>query len=286
MRYPLLHRPVVRLALFLCFLLLMSAHAGTVRERQTFDTGAAEPSYYTVYLPDGYDTDERAYPVIYLLHGYGGQDTDWVRYGDAAYITDRLIATNAIPPVILVMPDGQNSWYVNSPEYGQYEEAFLRLIEHVDATYRTIPERTSRAIGGLSMGGYGTARCAIKYPEMCAAAAVMSGAVFPTIPEDAEGILSEVFGDPLDTARYQRELPETLLRSWTPDTLRPRFYVTVGDDDTLTPYTLSVQLHRALVEAGAQAQLRVTNGSHAWQVWEEALDDTLRFFSRTFASSF
>ena len=70
------------------------------------------------------------------------------------------------------------------------------------------------------------------------------------------------------------------------DTQKPVFYITVGDDDTLTPYPLSVRLHQALVEAGAQAQLRVTNGSHAWPVWRGALDDTLIFFSRAFESSF
>ena len=69
---------------------------------------------------------------------------------------------------------------------------------------------------------------------------------------------------------------------WTADTERPAFYLTVGDDDTLTPYPLSARLHGALREAGARTQFRVTNGPHAWPVWQGALDDALIFFTREF----
>ena len=254
--------------------------SGTVLERQPYRVGS-ETFYYTVYLPAGYDRDTRSYGVVYLLHGYGGADTDWVRYGDAAFVADRLIADNLIPPTILVMPDGRNSWYGDSP-YGDYETGFLGLVAHVDATYRTVPERASRAVGGLSMGGYGAARLAVKYPERFAAAAVMSGAVFPEVSEELTGLFGEVFGTPLDAARYRRELPETLLERWTEGTEKPAFYVTVGDGDTLTPYPLSARLHGALREAGARTQFRVTNGPHAWPVWKSALDDALIFFTREF----
>ena len=242
-------RSALRPAFLLALLVIPIAWAGTVLERQTFAFGG-EPFYYTVYLPDGYDTDTRSYPVVYLLHGWSGQDTDWVRFGDAAFVADRLISTNAVPPLILVMADAGNSWYVDGPDYGRFEAAFLGLIEHVDATYRTVPERSSRAVAGLSMGGYGTARFAIKYPERFAAAAVMSGAIFPEVPADAGELFAEAFGSPIDRSRYRRELPETLLRRWTPDTQKPSFYVTVGDDDTLTPYALSTRLHGALERAG------------------------------------
>lgn len=258
-----------------------SVQAGTVLEHQTFE-GDTEPLRYTVYLPDGYERDARSYPVVYLLHGYGGEDTDWVRYGDAAYITDRLIADNTIPPLILVMPDAADSWYVNSPDYGRYEDAVIDLIEHIDTSYRTVPERASRAIGGLSMGGYGAARLAIKYPEMFAAASVMSGAVFEKVPPDLTTLFSEVFGAPVDTTLYRESLPSTLLNSWDANTEQPAFYLTVGDDDTVTPYRLSTALQRALQEAGAETQLRVTDGMHAWPVWKDALDDTLKFFVAEF----
>lgn len=272
----------IRFAALLLLMQVSFALAGTVLERQSVTSEEGQLVHYTVYLPDGYEQDSRAYPVVYLLHGYSGEDTDWVRYGDAAFIVDRLIKENAIPPLILVMPDGDDSWYVNSPEYGRYEDALTDLVTHIDSTYRTIPERASRAIGGLSMGGYGSARLAIKYPELFAAASVMSGAIFETVPPGLAAILTDVFDDPLDMERYQANLPSTLLRRWNEETQKPAFYLTVGDDDTVTPYQHSVALHRALLSAGAEAQLRITDGTHAWAVWQDALDDTLLFFASEF----
>ncbi len=273
-------RSVLVVLAFMLFT-VASAQTGTVLERQ-LSAGGPEPLHYTVYLPDGYDRDERSYPVVYLLHTYLGSDTDWVRYGGAADIADSLITADTIPPLILVMPDAKNSWYINSPGYGQYETALLSLMNHVDSTYRTIPERGSRAVGGASMGGYGAARLAIKYPERFAAAAVMSGAVFAEVPEYALGAHQKVFGTPLDRARYQRERPETLLRRWGVRTPRPAFYLSVGDNDTITPYGLSVRLQRALQDAGAESQLRVTDGAHVWPVFESALENVLIFFAVEF----
>lgn len=267
--------------LVLTLFTVASAQVGTVLERQLF-AGGPEPLHYTIYLPDGYNLERRNYPVVYLFHTYFGSNTDWVRYGGAADIADELIATDAIPPLILVMPDAKNSWYVNSPSYGQYETALLNLMDHIDRTYRTIPERGSRAVGGASMGGYGAARFAVKYPERFAAAAVMSGAVFAEVPEYALGAHQEVFGTPLDQARYQRERPETLLGRWNARTQRPAFYLSVGDDDTIAPYGLSVRLQRALQNAGAESQLRVTDGEHVWPVFESALEDVLIFFAAEF----
>lgn len=180
------------------------------------------------------------------------------------------------------MPDGADSWYVNSPDYGNYEDAVVELIDYIDATYRTVPERTSQAIGGLSMGGYGAARFAIKYPDMFAAASIMSGAIFETIPEELNDLFPEVFGQPIDTVRYRQNLPTMLLEAWNDDTLRPAFYLTVGDDDPVTPYARTTALHQALRRAGVEAQLRVTDGAHAWSVWKDALDDTLLFFAAEF----
>ena len=254
---------------------------GTVLERQLLASGA-EPLHYTLYLPEGYDRDTRSYPVVYLLHTALGTDTDWVRYGGAADVADELIASKAIPPMILVMPDARDSWYVDSPEYGRYETAVLNLIDHIDRSYRTISERGSRAVGGASMGGYGAARLAVKYPERFSAAASLSGAVFAEVPEFARSFHEPAFGRPFDPARYRPERPETLLGRWTPGTERPAFYLSVGDDDTTTPFANTVRLHDALLQAEAESQVRIADGGHTWPVFEDALDDALVFFAGEF----
>ncbi|MBZ0232406.1 MAG: esterase family protein, partial [Deltaproteobacteria bacterium] len=153
---------------------------------------------YKVYLPAGYDAlASRRYPVVYMLHGLGGDETNWVDGGKLDAVADQLRLQ-----AIVVMPDGDDSFYVNSvtpPDqaaclaakppfsreqraedycvaHARYEDYITRdLVGHVDATYRTIAERRARGIGGLSMGGFGALQLAMRHPELFAATASHSG---------------------------------------------------------------------------------------------------------------
>jgi len=270
----------------------LSAQAtrGRVLEGRTLQSTALGREWsYTVYLPPGYDDDERAYPVFYLLHGYGGDHANWTRYGDAGMTADSLIAADAIPPVILIMPDGQNSWWVDSdPEtgFGAVETALIQdLIPYVDRTYRTIPSRRARMIGGLSMGGYGAVHLAMKHPDLFGAAASMSGALFRSPPESSE-MLAPVFGDPIDTARWQAEDPFNWIDRLKASELRLPMYITVGDDDSTRLLTGGVDFYAALRDAELPGELRVTNGPHSWEVWDHALRETLIFFSNVFRARY
>ena len=174
--------------------------SGQVLERQSFARAAlGEGASYTIYLPAGYETDARSYPVIYMLHGYGGFDPDRVRYARMDQVADSLIADATLPPVIIVMPDGKNSWYVDSEVWGDYETVIARdLVQHVDATCRTIADRSSRLFFGLSMGGYGAAYLAFEHMHTFAAAGVMSGALYA----EAMPAWPELVGDPADEERW------------------------------------------------------------------------------------
>jgi S-formylglutathione hydrolase FrmB len=129
-----------------------------------------------LYLPPGYDGEpERRYPVLYLLHGVLDSPEVWVEPvydGMTIQATmDSLIGAGEIGPAILVMPNGRNayggSYYANSPVSGNWADFIARdLVAHVDATYRTIPARESRAILGHSMGGLGAIRLSMDYPEV------------------------------------------------------------------------------------------------------------------------
>lgn len=112
---------------------------------------------YSIYLPPDYYTSNRRYPVVYLLHGYGDDETGWVQFGEANQIVDEQISKGNLPPMIIVMPDAGATWYVNDYQNKvRYEDMFVQeFIPHIDSTYRTRPKREFRGISGLSMGGHG-----------------------------------------------------------------------------------------------------------------------------------
>lgn len=266
------------------------ASRGRVLEGRSLRSQALEREWrYTVYLPPGYEDEERAYPTVYLLHGYGGEHTNWTRYGDAAMTADSLIAADAIAPMILVMPDGENSYWVDSDPvtgFGAVETALIQdLIPEVDRSYRTIPLRRARMIGGLSMGGYGAVHLALKHPELFGAAASLSGALSRVPPERPQS-LAPAFGDPFDAARWQAENPFAWIESLKESGLRLPFYITVGDDDSARLIGGAVDFYAALRGAELPAELRITNGPHSWEVWDHALRETLIFCADVFRARY
>lgn len=290
MRRPHLIRP--GFALLSLAVLVQPAHGqrGQVLESRSFQSPALGASLeYSVYLPPGYDGEDRSYLTVYLLHGYGGDHTNWVRMGDAAITADSLIAVGAIPPVILVMPDGRNSFYVDSDPangFGAFETALaLDLTAHIDDTYRTVSTRRGRMIAGLSMGGYGALHLAFKYPDRYGAAASLSGA-HPRGEPERKDLFAPAFGDPFDPARWEEENPFNWIAGLKESGLRLPVYLTVGDDDSPWLYEGSVDLYTALRAAEIPAELRITNGPHSWEVWDAALAETLVFFARVFRARY
>jgi S-formylglutathione hydrolase len=131
-----------------------------------------------IYLPPGYESGTKRYPVLYLLHGIGGSFEDWTKHWDLRGSMDRIIFMGEAP-FIVVMPNGGNSlgggFYVDSPVSGNWETFLLReLIPRVDAEFRTMPAAASRGIAGHSMGGFGALRMAMRYPDLFSAVYAMS----------------------------------------------------------------------------------------------------------------
>jgi putative tributyrin esterase len=130
---------------------------------------------YNITLPADYEATKDRYPVLYLLHGYSGNYVNWARMNAPKFAREH--------GLIVVMPDGGNSWYANwaKSDEGQknaWEDCIIKdLIGHVDATYRTIAARESRAINGLSMGGYGALMLGLKHPDLFCSIGTHSGAI-------------------------------------------------------------------------------------------------------------
>lgn len=274
--------------LFLCG--PVAAQQGTVLESQSFHSVSLDTEWeYSVYLPPGYGEGDRSYLTVFLLHGYGGDHTNWIRLGDAAFTADSLTAAGVIPPVILVMPDGRNSFYVDSdPDegFGALETALTReLIPHVDATFNTHGRRRGRMIAGLSMGGYGAVHLAFKYPELFGGAASLSG-VLPRGEPERKDLFSPAFGVPFDLVRWEEENPFGRIAAVKASELRLPVFLSCGDDDAPWLFRGAVDFYAALQEAEMPAELRITDGPHGWDVWDQALPEALTFFSEIFRSRY
>jgi S-formylglutathione hydrolase FrmB len=172
----------------------VAAYAGTVVSQKLASPTLGRDWVYNVYLPDGYDTGKLRYPVMYLLHGNGGDENEWVAKGEAQKTVDRLIADGLMPPAVIVLPSATTTWYVDRKE--PMETAFLKdLMPEVEKKFRVINERMDRVIGGVSMGGYGALRFALKNPEMFASAALVAPAIYvPEPPETSSARRVGVFG--------------------------------------------------------------------------------------------
>ena len=171
-----------------------AADAGTVVSQKFQSPTLGRDWVYNIYLPDGYDTGKLRHPVMYLLHGNAGDENEWVAKGDAQKTIDRLIADGQMPPAVIVLPSATTTWYVDRKE--PMETAFLKdLMPEVERKFRVINDRMGRVIGGVSMGGYGSLRFALKNPEMFAAVALVSPAIYvPEPPETSSARRVGVFG--------------------------------------------------------------------------------------------
>ncbi len=158
---------------FLAFLVVCLAGnavaQGTVHQSRQFDSPAlGQPLAYSIYLPEGYGDASAPFPVLYLLHGRGGGETDWIKAGGVGRTADRLIASGRIAPLVIVMPDGSDSWYVNSKARGgpgDFETAIGKDLEaYIETAYKIHTDREGRAIAGLSMGGCLALRLAEQRP--------------------------------------------------------------------------------------------------------------------------
>lgn len=271
---------------------------GTVQEGLTIRSEIlGEDVRYTVYLPYDYDTSTRHYPVVYLLHGYTDNDMGWIQFGEAHLLADEAIANREIPPMIIVMPDAGVSWYINNHDGSvRYEDFFIEeLMPHVEAQYRIRAERRYRGVAGLSMGGFGTLVYALRHPDLFAAAAAFSAAIYTeeellnVSPERWQGLEGPLYGPGLEgearlTEHWRSYNPIQIVQRAEGEALeaikRVRLYVDCGDDDFL--YKGNSTFHILLRDRDVPHEYRVRQGGHQWSYWRSGLIDALAFIGTSF----
>lgn len=249
---------------------------------------------YAVYLPPDYAISTRRYPVVYLLHGYTDDESGWIQYGEINLAADRAIADREIPPMIIVMPDGGVTWYINDIQNKvRFEDMFVReFVPYIDATYRTRPVREFRGVAGLSMGGWGTLVYAMRHPDLFSACAAFSAAVWPDEEVAAMKqemwvkVLGPVFGTGLTgknrlTPHFCEDNPLDLAKTLPEESLKKvRYYIDCGDDDFLIKGNCA--LHLLLMDRKIPHEFRVRDGAHMWSYWRSGIVDGLKFIGQSF----
>ena len=218
----------------------------------------------TVYTPAGYETSGKRYPVFYLLHGIGGDEEAWITQGRTAQVLDNLIAQGKAQPMIVVMTNGniameaaplETSTGYNVPSMGlpktmegSFETAFPEIVKFIDKTYRTIPQKRSRAIAGLSMGGFHSKFISQNNPDMFNYIGLFSAAIGVT---DAN--ISPIYQD------NDKKLATLFSK-------KPALYwIGIGNEDFL--FNNNTDYRKFLDEHGYKYTYMETGGGHIWRNW-------------------
>ncbi len=218
----------------------------------------------TVYTPAGYETGGKRYPVLYLLHGMGGDEEAWISLGRTAQILDNLIAQGKAKPMIVVMPNGNASQEAAPGESsrgmvpptmqlpktmeGSYEQAFPEIVKFIDKNYRTVKSKSGRAIAGLSMGGFHSLHISKQYPDMFNYVGLFSAAIMPNkeasspIYENMEGKLKVQF-----------------------DKNPALYWIAIGKTDFL--YKANEEYRKLLDKKGYKYTYYESDEGHIWRNW-------------------
>ncbi|WP_289039056.1 alpha/beta hydrolase-fold protein [uncultured Zobellia sp.] len=242
---------------------------------------------YAVYLPPDYETSQRSYPVLYLLHGAGDDQTGWVQFGEVLRITDNAIKAGTATPMIIVMPDANTGkrGYFNQGKDWRYEDFFFEeFMPYIEKKYRIKAEKRYRAISGLSMGGGGTFMYAMHRPELFSSACPLSAYVGPlTIADFKERLKkSDVKYSEAEIKEYFKKHNALELLKTVPeeDVKSVRWYIDCGDDDFL--FEGNSLVHIAMTKKKIPHEYRVRDGGHTWTYWRESLPTVLGFVSDAF----
>jgi enterochelin esterase-like enzyme len=272
------------LALFVCALLLASAARAGEIVLEAFKSEAIGRDYkYTVYLPDDYKTGDKRYPILYLLHGAGGNENEWIAKGGARETMDALIARKLIVPMVVIMPGHTAAWWVDGAKEKGETALLKEVMPHAEAKYRTEAANGKRLIAGLSAGGYGALNLLMKYPKMFAAAAILSPAIYdPVPPSHSSGVRQPPFQK---DGKFDADLWKSLnyvshIDGYKKSGTIVPLYINSGDHDTFSiALHATVLFERLRLHQPTAIELRIVDGDHEWMVWRDTLADALQFMN-------
>jgi len=210
------------------------------------------PQDFRVYLPPCYDEKrDQRYPVLYLLHGQTYTDDQWIRLG-AVQVIDELIKSGASVPFIIVFPDDHYWNLPPGPGFGQ--RLVEELVPYIDSTYRTLPDRNHRAIGGMSRGAGWALRLGLTRWDL-----------FGTIGLHSLAVLQK---DASHVAGWLRDIPPAA---------RPRVFMDVGDNDQELEMAQAVESE--FNEAGLTHEWHLYSGAHTEDYWSLHVEEYVQWYA-------
>ncbi len=268
----------------------LSAQTGQVKDDLSMPSKILKMDRkYAVYLPPDYETSQRSYPVLYLLHGAGDDQTGWVQFGEVLRIADEAIKSGTATAMVIVMPDANTGkrGYVNDVKgEWRYEDFFFQeFMPYIEKTYRIKAEKRYRAIAGLSMGGEGTFIYALHHPELFSAACPLSAATGPKSIDELKDypLWAGVEGitDAEKESYFKNYSVLSLIENMPDDQKKAvRWYIDCGDDDFL--YEGNCLVHIAMRKKDIPHEFRIRDGAHNWTYWRASLPNVLEFVSMGF----
>ncbi|MCB0837664.1 MAG: esterase [Bacteroidetes bacterium] len=246
---------------------------GTVAFRWYDSPGNHKKRRLTVYTPAGYENGKKKYPVLYLLHGIGGDEEAWIGSGRAIQILDNLIAQGKAKPMIVVMPNGNvaqkaapgmssdgfvvPSFRLPNTMDGTFEATFIDIMNFVESNYRTIKSKKSRAIAGLSMGGFHTANISLNYPNTFDYIGLFSSA----LGVQSNNVSSPIYENRDEKLQQQNENGFKL------------YWMAIGNGDMERILKGNQDFREKMDGIGMKYVYKETDGGHTWENWRKYLSE-------------
>ena len=242
---------------------------------------------YCAMLPPSYDASPgKRFPVLYFLHGLGG-DQSFLASSGASSAIEEAWDEKRLGQFVIITPQGENSFYINSRDgHILYEDFFVReFVPQMERRFRLQHDREGRAIGGVSMGGYGALRFAFKYPRMFVSVSAHMPALLEELPHGSSetglgAFLGNAFGSPLNERFWKENTPFVFARSVNLQGLK--IYFDCGEQDTFSFNTGTRQMDKLLTARHVAHEAHLYPGGHNWEYVGQHLEESLMFHSRAF----
>jgi S-formylglutathione hydrolase FrmB len=285
------------LVLLLVFSVELSAQVSRV-EYKSFDSKAlGNPIRYGLYLPPSYsNSPAKKYPVLYFLHGLNENETRWAVRGMGDVMLDRMVAEGKIGEFIVAIPFGAISFYTNTRDGSQKWEDMIvsEFIPMIESTYRVNASKATRGISGISMGGYGALKIAMKHPDLFGSVSAHSAvliqdlAAIQSIPgrpgrmQQMTALFDRIYGINQDLTYWEANNPMTLAKDrskWN----GLKLYFDCGTEDEYGFFVGTKQLDELLTKASYPHEAHLYPGNHGWDYAVQHTETSMLFHWKAFS---